>query len=99
MSESKRESKAPFYITPVVELALRIRASQLVPAPTIAPAGSFDDFVRQLMIPTIAMELARKASTIHFSSWETEAIRASLKNGILKKIVDEKYAKDESHPA
>ena len=89
----------PFYITAEEYLALRIRANQLVPSPAIAPAGSFDDFVRQLMIPSSAMELARKASSIHFSAWETEAIRISLREGTLKKIVDEKSAKDPSHPA
>jgi hypothetical protein len=92
------DRQPPFYITPEEDLQLRIRANQLVPSPAIAPSGSFDDFVRQMMVPTIVMELARKASSIHFSSWETEAIRASLQNGILRRILDEKDAKDKSHP-
>lgn len=93
------EPRKPFYITPEEDLNLRIRGNQIVPSPVVSPAGSFDDFVRQLMIPTIVMELARKASTIHFSAWETEAIRVSLREGTLRKIVDQKYAKDQSHPA
>ncbi|HEV7766622.1 MAG TPA: hypothetical protein VGQ76_16595 [Thermoanaerobaculia bacterium] len=99
MSESHEALLPPFYITPEEEMRLRIRANQLVPSPAISTASSFDDFVRQLMIPTSVMELARKASSIHFSAWETEAIRASLSDGILKTIVDDKYAKDRSHPA
>jgi len=99
LSEPTSDPVSPFDITPEEDLRLRIRANQLVPSPAIAPAGSFDDFVRQLMIPSTVLELARKASTIHFSSWEAEAIRVSLRDGILKKIIDEKYAKDASHPA
>jgi hypothetical protein len=98
MSESQRPLVPPFFVTPEEEMKLRIRANQLVPSPAIAPAASFDDFVRQLMIPTIVMELARKASGIHFSAWETEAIRASLHNGILQKILVEKGEKDDSRP-
>lgn len=99
MSSSNDNLKPPFYITPEEELKLRIRADQLVPSPVIAPATSFDDFVQQLMIPATVMELARKAASIHFSTWEIEAIRASLNGGILKKILTDKYKKDDSHPA
>ena len=96
---SETHGSAPFFITPEEEMQLRIRANELIPSPAIAPASTFDDYVRQLMIPTTVMELARKASDIHFSAWETEAIRASLNDGLLKKIIDEKFAKDDSHPA
>ena len=99
MNQLNDNLKPPFYVTPEEELQLRIRASQVSPSPVIAPATTFDDFTRQLMIPSTAMELARKASNIHFSAWETEAIRASLTNGILKFITDEKYRRDNSHPA
>lgn len=99
MRQSNENLKPPFYITPEEELKLRIQANQLVPSPAIAPATSFDDFARQLMIPATVMELARKASSIHFSAWETEAIRASLGSGILKEILIDKYEKDNSHPA
>ena len=99
MSESNEALLPPFYITREEDVKLRIRANQLVPSPAIAPAGSFDDFVRQLMIPSTVMELARKASSIHFSTWETEAIRASLDHGLLREILIDKGAKDPSHPA
>ena len=99
MSESNEALLPPFYITRDEDVKLRIRANQLVPSPAIAPAGSFDDFVRQLMIPSTVMELARKASSIHFSTWETEAIRASLDHGLLREILIDKGAKDRSHPA
>jgi hypothetical protein len=99
MNQATESLKPPFYITPEEELTLRIQADQLAPSPAITPATSFDDFVRQLMIPSTVMELARKASSIHFSAWETEAIRASLKDGILKEILIDKFEKDTSHPA
>jgi hypothetical protein len=99
MSQANKNLEPPFYITPEEELILRIRADRMAPSPAIAPATSFDDFARQLMIPSIVMELARKASSIHFSAWETEAIRASLYRGILREILEDKYRKDDSHPA
>lgn len=99
MNQSNENLNPPFYINPEEELKLRIRADQLLLSPVIAPATSFDNFVRQLMIPSTVMELARKASSIHFSAWETEAIRASLNDGILKEILIEKFKKDDSHPA
>ncbi|MEC7119888.1 MAG: hypothetical protein VXW65_08315 [Pseudomonadota bacterium] len=90
--------KPPFFITREEELQLRIAADRLPISPVIAPASSFDDFTRQLMIPSSVMELERKASSIHFSAWETESIRQSLHDGILKDILDEKAQKDPSHP-
>jgi hypothetical protein len=98
LSESQEALLPPFYITHEEDVKLRIRANQLVPSPAIAPAGSFDDFVRQLMIPSTVMELARKASSIHFSTWEAEAIRESLDRGMLREILNDKGAKDSSHP-
>lgn len=101
------EPRPPFYITKQQELELRIKASQgieLNGLPTslvITQATSFDDYVRQLMIPTTVMELARKASSIRFSAWEAEAIRASLApdgGGILRRILVEKAKQDDSHP-
>lgn len=99
MNQANGNLTPPFYITPEEELKLRIRANQLAPSPAIAPATSFDDFVQQLMIPSTVLELARKASSIHFSAWETESIRASLNSGILKEILIDKLNKDNSHPA
>lgn len=114
LTETRRTDKAqleelrpPFYITTQEELELRIKASQgimLNGLPTslvISQATSFDDYVRQLMIPTTVMELARKASSIRFSAWEAEAIRASLDpdgGGILRRILVEKAKQDPSHP-
>ena len=108
--------KPPYYITKEQDLELRLKASQgiemslktsqgveLDKIPTslvITQATSFDDYVRQLMIPTAVMELARKASSVRFSAWEAEAIRASLApgNGILRRILVEKAKKDDTHP-
>lgn len=104
------KSGPPFFITRKQELELRIRASQGVEmnkVPTSLVIGqptSFDDYVRQLMIPTRVLELARKASAIRFSAWEAEAIRASLapgrgkEKGLLRKILELKARKDDSHP-
>src|SRR5918997_2211586 len=88
----------PYYVNRQEELELRIKASQgilLNKVPTsmvIGQATSFDDYVRQLMIPTRVLELARKASSIRFSAWEAEAIRASIApgDGLLRRIMLEK---------
>lgn len=67
----------------------------------IGQATSFDDYVRQLMIPTRVLELARKASTIRFSAWEAEAIRANIapeSGGLLREILKKKAEADDSHP-
>lgn len=96
----------PYYITRQEELELRIKASRgilLENVPTsmvIGQATSFDDYVRQLMIPTRVLELARKASSIRFAAWEAEAIRASIApgGGLLREILKLKAAADDSHP-
>lgn len=103
---STAEPGPPYYVTREEELELRIKASQGVvmnKVPTslvIGQATSFDDYVRQLMIPTRVLELARKASTIRFSAWEAEAIRASIApgDGLLRAILERKAEKDDSHP-
>jgi len=66
----------------------------------IGQPTSFDDYVRQLMIPTRVLELARKASSIRFSAWEAEAIRASIApgDGLLRRILELKARADDSHP-
>lgn len=99
MNPSSDTLNPPFFITPEEELQLRIEADRITPSPIISTATSFDEFVRQLMIPSTIMELARKSSSIRFSAWETEAIRASLRSGILKEILIDKFRKDNSHPA
>jgi hypothetical protein len=100
----------PFYITKEQELELRIKASRGIlmnKVPTSLVIGqptSFDDYVRQLMIPTRVLELARKASAIRFSAWEAEAIRASIapgkgkSKGLLRRILELKARADDSHP-
>jgi hypothetical protein len=100
------EPGPPYYVTRQEELDLRIKASQGIvmnKIPTslvIGQATSFDDYVRQLMIPTRVLELARKASTIRFAAWEAEAIRASIApgDGLLREILEKKAEKDDSHP-
>jgi len=62
------EPGPPFFVTKKEELELRIAASRGVVmngTPTSLVIGqptSFDDYVRQLMIPTRVLELARKAT-------------------------------------
>lgn len=98
MNHSTEDRKPPYYITPLEELDLRIQTSKVTPSPVISAATSFDDFVRQLMVPGTVTELYRRASGIRFSAWETESIRASLAGGILKEILARKFAEDGSHP-
>ncbi|HEX8254799.1 MAG TPA: hypothetical protein VF846_16765 [Thermoanaerobaculia bacterium] len=91
----------PFYITADEEQQLRIAAARLSPSLVIQTATSFDDYVRQLMIPTAVMELARKAAQIRLSTWEAEGIRAFLApngGGILRYILEQKAKKDPTHP-
>jgi hypothetical protein len=100
------EPGPPYYISRQEELELRIKASQGIVmnnVPTslvIGQATSFDDYVRQLMIPTRVLELARKASTIRLSAWEAEALRASIApgDGLLREILEKKAEQDDSHP-
>ncbi len=99
MHANNSTTGAPFYITEDEALTLRIAADRISPSPIIANATTFDDFTRQLMIPSSVMELSRKVSNIRFAAWETEAIRASLQRGILKQILIEKFSQDNSHPA
>ena len=100
------EPGPPYYVTSEEELELRIKASQGIvmnKVPTslvIGQATSFDDYVRQLMIPTRVLELARKASAIRLAAWEAEAIRASIApgGGLLREILEKKAEADDSHP-
>jgi hypothetical protein len=100
------EPGPPYYVTKEEELELRIKASRGVVmngVPTSLVIGqptSFDDYVRQLMIPTRVLELSRKASAIRFSAWEAEAIRASIApgDGLLRRILELKAGADKTHP-
>ncbi len=103
---SGSEPGPPYYVTAEEEMELRIKASQGIlvnKVPTSLVIGqptSFDDYVRQLMIPTRVLELARKAASIRLSAWEAEAIRASIApgGGLLREILEKKAAADGSHP-
>jgi hypothetical protein len=106
-ASARAEPGPPYFVTTEEELGLRIKASQGIlmnKVPTslvIGQATSFDDYVRQLMIPTRVLELARKASAIRFSAWEAEAIRASIApegGGLLREILKKKAEADGSHP-
>lgn len=91
----------PFYVDEAEALRLRIAASRLSPSLVIAEATSFDDYVRQLMIPGVVLELARKAKSIKLATWESEGIRAFLDpngNGILRYILRKKAEADPTHP-
>lgn len=93
------QQRTPFYITKEEERKLRIDAGHLSPSLVIAQAVSFDEYVRQLMVPPTVMDLARKASDIRFSAWEIEAIRAQLEpGGLLREILRMKSEADKSHP-
>jgi hypothetical protein len=94
-------AEPPFFITMKEEEALRVSAGRLNPSAVITQASSFDEYTRQLLVPPTVMDLARKASGIHLSSWEVEGIRAQLEpasGGLLRRILEEKIAIHDSHP-
>lgn len=97
---SSEERKPPFYITKDEESRLRVAANGMNPSLVITEAASFDEYVRQLMIPTIVMEMARKAANLRLGFSDVEAIRASLHegDGVLRSILDKKAESDKSHP-
>lgn len=97
---SSAERKPPFYITKDEESLLRVAANGMNPSLVITQSASFDEYVRQLMIPTIVMEMARKAANLRLGFSEVEAIRASIDegDGILRYILDKKAEGDKSHP-
>lgn len=95
----------PFHITKEEERRLRLRGARAVPSPVIGQATSFDEYVRQLMIPPVVMDLARKAADLRLSAWEVEAMRKHLapveadgSMGLLRRILLEKNEHDSSHP-
>jgi hypothetical protein len=100
-AEASEIAAPPFFVTKEEERALRINAGHLSPSLVIAQATSFDEYARQLMVPPAVMDLARKASSIRLSAWETEGIRAQLEpagGGLLCRILKEKIKADDSHP-
>jgi hypothetical protein len=99
-------AKHPFHITKEEERRLRLQSAKAVPSLVIGQATSFDEYVRQLMIPPTVMDLARKAEDLRLSAWEVEAMRKHLapaaqvgdRVGLLRQILLEKYEHDHSHP-
>ncbi|WP_172385565.1 hypothetical protein [Streptomyces sp. MNP-20] len=71
-------ARPPFYITSVEEKELRVKAELLVPSPTVEQPSSFDEYVRQLLVPPVVMDLVRKAAHVRLATWEVQAIRALL---------------------
>lgn len=73
-----QQLRTPFHITKEEERALRIDADYLSPSLVIAQPTSFDEYVRQLMVPPTVMDLARKASSIRLATREIEGMKAHL---------------------
>ncbi|WP_431040576.1 hypothetical protein ACQUSR_00890 [Streptomyces sp. P1-3] len=94
----------PFYVSKAEERELRVAAEKLTPALVVDQASSFDEYVRQLMVPPAVMDLARKAADIRLASWEVQAIRELLdpdtvtKPRLLREILIDKAKNDPSHP-
>lgn len=95
----------PFHITKEEERRLRLLGERATPSPIIGQATSFDEYVRQLMIPPVVMDLARKAADLRLSAWEVEAMRKQLAPsptgetmGLLRRILLEKRKRDGTHP-
>ncbi|OPC76570.1 hypothetical protein B4N89_47070 [Embleya scabrispora] len=98
------EGGHPFHITPNEERCLRTQGARVAPSPVIAQAASFDEYVRQLMIPPAVMDLYRKAADLRMSPIEIEAMRKHLaplapgSNGLLRRIMLDKAERDDTHP-
>jgi hypothetical protein len=88
----------PFYVTPSEELELRIKADQLAISPLVEAPTDFDAFHRSLYVPSAITELARRAANLRFSTWQVEAIRASIHGGLLREILELKAEADDTHP-
>ncbi|MFF3272512.1 hypothetical protein ACFYWU_16525 [Streptomyces chrestomyceticus] len=72
------EARPPFYVTREEEKRLRAQAEVLVPSVVVDQPSTFDEYVRQLMVPPAAMDLVRKAAHLRLAAWEVQAIRALL---------------------
>ncbi|QEM80231.1 HutD family protein [Halomonas binhaiensis] len=100
------ETEYPFHITKEQDRDLRQKAARAIPSPIISQASFFDEYVQQLMIPPVVMDMARKAENMRLSSWEVAAIRKHLspskhpdgKVGLLRRILRLKAEADPSHP-
>lgn len=102
--ETAQSTKPPFHITKEEERELRMKAERLQPSLVIDQAATFDEYVRQLMIPPAVMDLARKATNLRLAAWQVQAIRhlldpkASGEERLLRNILEDKLAEDASHP-
>ncbi|SEM24705.1 hypothetical protein [Halomonas caseinilytica] len=100
------ETEYPFHITKEEDRELRQKAAKAIPSPVISQASFFDEYVQQLMIPPVVMDMARKAENMRLSPWEIAAMRKHLspfkhhhgKYGLLRKILHLKAKADPSHP-
>ncbi|WP_137079887.1 hypothetical protein [Halomonas caseinilytica] len=54
------EAEDPFHITKEEDRKLRQKAAKAIPSPVISHASFFDEYVQQLMIPPVVMDMARK---------------------------------------
>ncbi|MCK7622444.1 hypothetical protein MUU72_04830 [Streptomyces sp. RS10V-4] len=97
----------PFHITKEEERRLRLAAAGIAPSLVIGQPAAFDEYVRQLMVPPVVMDLFRKAADIHLSAWEVEAMRKHIAPtgldglpgpGLLRRIMMEKARLDKTHP-
>jgi hypothetical protein len=103
---NSRSGGYPFHITKDEERQLRLRGARAIPSLVVGQATSFDEYVRQLMIPPTVMDLARKADDLRLSAWEAEAMRKHLapaesptdRPGLLRAILQEKFEADSTHP-
>ncbi|MFH8591240.1 hypothetical protein [Streptomyces rimosus] len=62
------EAGPPFYVTRDQEKRLRVQAELLVPSLVVDQPSSFDEYVRQLMVPPAAMDLVRKAAHLRLAA-------------------------------
>lgn len=96
----------PFHITQEEDRELRRKAARAVPAAVINQASFFDEYVQQLMIPPVVMDMVRKAENMRLAPWEVAAMRKHLapaevsgdKVGLLRKILQFKACADKTHP-
>ncbi|MFB7633934.1 hypothetical protein ACFC0M_23740 [Streptomyces sp. NPDC056149] len=98
--------QAPFYVTKAEDRQLRVAADLLSPSLLIDQASSFDEYVRQMMVPPAVMDLARKAANIRLAAWESQALREQFEPALtdderprlLREILRRKSQEDPSHP-
>ncbi|MFK0294440.1 hypothetical protein ACIQU6_28770 [Streptomyces sp. NPDC090442] len=98
--------QAPFYVTKAEDRQLRVAADLLSPSLVIDQASSFDEYVRQMMVPPAVMDLAHKATDIRLAAWENQALRKQFEPALtdderprlLREILRRESQEDPSHP-